>query len=136
MYSAKPEQRHDPVFDASGRIRYLRDPKQSAKSLEIAKYTCEGNNAHFSFTANGTEHMFTEAHHLIPISEGQQFGYSIDVPANICSLCPNCHRCIHLGTNEEKEQLLFKLYNERNNRLEAAGIFVTFEQIKRFYNVK
>ena len=48
--------------------------------------------------------MYVEAHHLIPISEGKRFGYSIDIAANICSLCPNCHRSIHLGTDYEKER--------------------------------
>lgn len=134
-YTDKPEDRQAPVVDGGGKKVYLRDPKKSAVAISQADYKCEADSAHYSFKARGTNRMFVEAHHLIPISKGEQFGYSIDIPANIVSLCPNCHKCIHLGEDKDKEILLNKLYDERKDRLEAAGIFVSFEQLKKFYNL-
>lgn len=134
-YVDKPEERQEPVIDAGGKKVFLRNKKTSGVALVQANYRCETNNDHYSFKAKGSKHMYVEAHHLIPISEGAKFDYSTDVPANISSLCPNCHRCIHLGSDEEKEILISKLYDERKERLIAAGIFVSFEEIKKFYNI-
>lgn len=40
-----------------------------------------------------------------------EFQYDLDQLANLISLCPLCHRLIHLDTNADKEKLLRKLYN-------------------------
>jgi 5-methylcytosine-specific restriction protein A len=43
-----------------------------------------------------------KAHHMIPMEYQDYFTYSIDVPENVISLCPNCHRKAYLSVMEEK----------------------------------
>ena len=74
-----------------------------------------------------------EPHHLVPISQQGLFDKSLDVPANIMSLCCNCHKCIHYGTEKDKKIMLFNLYNERKEELEKAGIELTFEDLIKMY---
>ena len=72
-----------------------------------------------------------EPHHLIPLSQHKKFNVSLDVEENIVSLCSNCHNQLHYGKGHEI--LLKKLYDERKDLLEAAGIYVTFEELVAMY---
>ena len=59
------------------------------------------------------------------------FSVSLDVPANIVSLCSNCHNEIHYGKNYE--QLLERLYEQRKDLLQKVGIDITLEELKEMY---
>ena len=72
-----------------------------------------------------------EAHHLIPMGAQDDFGVSLDVDANIVSLCPNCHRKLHHGANTEGD--LLNLFNQRKKLLEKSGIQISFEDLKKYY---
>ena len=131
-----PKVKQEAVIDEKGTRRFPRSPQVAARALSQGKYLCTYNNEHYTFTAKGSSHMYVEAHHLIPICESDKFVTSIDVEANIVSLCSTCHDCIHYGTDEDKWHLIKKLYNERKERLEKAGIFVSLEQLAGFYGIK
>ena len=130
-----PKAKQEAVIDDKGTRRFPRDPKVAARALIQGEYLCTYDNNHFTFTAKNTTHMYVEAHHLIPISESDRFVTSIDVEANIVSLCSVCHDCIHHGTDEDKLKLIKKLYNERKERLEKAGVYVSIEQLAGFYGI-
>lgn len=72
-----------------------------------------------------------EAHHLIPIGEQSKFSFSLDVDANIVSLCPNCHRKLHHGKDIKED--LFKLFNARKDLLKKSGIEITFDELLELY---
>lgn len=55
------------------------------------------------------------------------FCNSLDVPANIVSLCSNCHNEIHYG--KKFDLLISKLYEERKEDLKEAGIYFTLEEL-------
>ena len=131
----EPKAKQEAVIDDKGTRRFPRDPQVAARALSQGKYLCTYNNEHFTFKAKGSDHMYVEAHHLIPISESDKFVTSIDVEANIVSLCSICHDCIHHGTDEDKYELIKKLYIERKDRLEKAGVFVSLEQLLSFYGI-
>ena len=76
---------------------------------------------------------YTEAHHLIPRKFQKEFGFSLDSPANIISLCSNCHNCLHYGAYFEFKSILEKLYYERAERLENVGLYITVEELKKCY---
>ena len=76
-----------------------------------------------------------EPHHLIPISEQSNFNVSLDVEANIVSLCSNCHNCIHYGVTKEKLIILKKLFLDRKDRLLQCGIDITFNQLLNMYKI-
>ena len=71
-----------------------RDPKKGANAKKRAKYLCEVDGNHKTFKGQNGEN-YCEAHHLIPMNMQEKFFYSLDVEANIVSLCPTCHNLLH-----------------------------------------
>lgn len=132
----RPSEKQSPVVDKGGNKIFLRNAKVAVKSLELAKFKCEINDSHKTFISKASSNPYVESHHIIPISKSNLFGYSIDVIANVCSLCPNCHRAIHSATDELKRDMLIKLYENRKNRLEKSGIYITIEQLMDFYGIE
>lgn len=128
-----PEQKKEPVKNTSGKEKYPRNIKTSIAALKAANFQCEYDNSHFDFIRRSLNQPYVEPHHLIPIQYHQQFNYSLDVKANIVSLCSRCHNCLHYGSNEEKEPILKDLYDKRIERLNNANLHITFEELMNFY---
>lgn len=130
VYMPTPEDRKDPVMNGESYF-YPRDKKTALKALKRANYECEIDKNHPSFIrkTNGTN--YTEPHHLVPMSEQDNYENSLDVQANIVSLCSNCHNQLHYGN--DPEALLIKLYDSRKDELKAAGIYIRFEELLRLY---
>ena len=131
----EPKLKQDAVIDDKGRRRFPRDSKVAANALIQGRYLCAFDESHKSFTAKGTNHMYVEAHHLIPLRESDRFVNSLDVEANVLSMCSTCHDAIHHATDEEKYVIIKRLYEIRKPRLEKAGIYTSLEQLLGFYNV-
>lgn len=78
-----------------------------------------------------------EAHHLIPITMQDEmwdkYGINIDCLENIVSLCPNCHRAVHLADLSDKKEILTSLINK--NIVELDKIGVSAEIIKIANNI-
>lgn len=110
---------------------YARDKKTSIKALTKAKFKCELDNQHPSFIRRKGNVAYTEPHHLIPMAQQSKFDYSLDVMANIVSLCSNCHNQIHYGM--DYELMIDKFYSQRKDELTKAGISVDLETLKSFY---
>ena len=110
---------------------YKRNRSTAIQALALADYKCEIDRNHVLFKRKNKNVDYTEAHHLIPLSAQSKFNYSLDVPANIVSLCCVCHRIIHFG--EDSEKLLTKLYYERKDQLKAAGIEISLEELLDLY---
>lgn len=112
---------------------YIRDIKTSRNAILNSNFTCEINPEHKSFISKITQENFVEAHHLVPISYYDDFNKSIDIEANIISLCPNCHKKIHYGLQKEKEGMLKELWSRRITRLQKVGINIAFERLFSYY---
>lgn len=115
--------------------RYSRSPAKAANAIKRSKYKCQFDDSHVSFISGSSSKPYVEAHHLIPLSYSDEFEVSLDVPANLIILCPNCHRAIHLGTAEVKKEYLTKFFNERKANLKQSGIRLTLEILFKFYNI-
>ena len=76
------------------------------KAIILAKYKCEYDDTHMYFTAKTTGENYVEAHHLVPMEFQNQFEKSLDVEANIISLCPLCHKKVHHATFDRKGRFL------------------------------
>ncbi|MGY3314658.1 5-methylcytosine-specific restriction protein A [Peribacillus simplex] len=113
--------------------RYIGNPKITKRALVNADYLCEYDASHLTFVNDTTGKNYVEGHHLIPLSIQDEFNYSLDVPQNIVSLCPNCHRKIHKASKSQKKAMIEKLYRSREKGLIKRGIVTTQEQIERFY---
>lgn len=131
----KPKIKSKPITIA-GSVQYPRDPAIAAKAIKISGYLCENDNKHHSFTRKSNNMMYTEAHHLIPLCDFNDFNYSLDIEANICSLCSECHNCLHYGSDIEKEVILTKLYMDKKMYLKKCGITITYKKLLNYYGIK
>lgn len=106
-----------------------RDPERAKSAILLNDYKCEFNLSHETFI-NRKGKPYMEAHHLVPMSAQKTFSYSLDVTVNIVSLCPNCHRAIHLGNSAVKERIIEKLFTkDRKRNLKKCGINITTEEL-------
>jgi 5-methylcytosine-specific restriction protein A len=110
-----------------------RNPNIAKAAIELADNKCEIESDHLTFISEASSLPFMEAHHLVPMEFQGEFTYSLDVPENIVSLCPNCHRKIHLSKGAEKEVLISKLFNQRAYLLRSRGITVSSTKMCSFY---
>lgn len=99
-------------------------------------YICEFNTNHVTFTSKSNNKNYIEAHHLIPFCERNNFDLNIDVEENIVCLCPNCHRKIHLATDEEKKSLIKLFFNKKKKNLEKIGINLNIDDLFKYYNIE
>lgn len=120
----------EPVHET--RMRQPRDPSIAKQALENSNYHCDFDSTHFSFISPVTSRQYMEAHHLIPMSYQSSFFYSLDFIGNVVSLCPTCHKKIHLGMAEDKRNMLLTLCNKKSSLLQTYG--VDFESLCSFYN--
>ncbi|TCS96630.1 MrcB family domain-containing protein [Hazenella coriacea] len=120
----------------NGIEEWERNERISKEAIHKAGYVCEYNPEHRTFVSNVTGKNFVEAHHLIPLAKQGEFQYSLDVPGNIISLCPNCHRAIHLATPEQNQKIIKKLYHSRKDKLVSYGIDIKLRQLLKCYNDK
>ena len=99
-----------------------RDSVKIAQAKGACRYCCQIDKAHRSFISESTRKNYVEGHHIIPLSCQSHFGYSLDVLANIIVLCPNCHRLLHYAIKPERVDRLYRIYDDRHERFEHAGI--------------
>ena len=115
--------------------KWTRSPGMSATALNNSNYNCEINSSHVTFPSSSGE-QFMEAHHLIPMEYQENFIVSIDVPENIVSLCPNCHRGFHNSNNDYKMGLIYAMFEKRQNELNFRGINIDYEELLSLYKIK
>ncbi len=117
-YTAAPEDKAE-ARTQNGRKVYPRKKAKSLNALKRANYQCECNAAHTTFNRKGTSIPYTEPHHLIPLHYFEDFAKSLDVEANIVSLCSNCHNQVHYG---DGSAILTQLFSQRQAELATAQI--------------
>jgi len=115
-----------------------KDPRISKTALHEAQYKCEADHSHETFdTARGVAYM--EGHHLIPCTLTnaeffkKKFDKNIDCVENIVCICPNCHRAIHFGNKETREDRLRKLYAIQGSKLAEVGIPISEDELLELY---
>ena len=118
----------------SSKEKPKRDPQVAANALENANYKCEYDLTDRTFLRKKSRRPYTEPHHLIPISQYKDFSCSVDVEENIVSLCSHCHNLLHYGCAEERERVLYRLYQERIEGLKQSGLELSFDQLESYYN--
>ncbi|MCL2865710.1 MAG: HNH endonuclease [Lachnospiraceae bacterium] len=131
-FSDVPEDVPEQISTSYGQV-YKIDPAKSRRAIIDAAFTCEADENHESFTRKNGKDRYTEAHHLIPRSYQKNYTKSLDVTANIVSLCSNCHNCLHYGSAEERNFILDELYEDRKSRLDDVGLTITLNELKKLY---
>lgn len=112
---------------------WSRDANMAYTALDNANFKCENDTDHETFISARTGNQFVEAHHLIPMEYQGDFSVSIDVPENIISLCPNCHRAFHNSVVSNQENLISKFYEKRLSFFKERDIEITREKIFEYY---
>lgn len=135
----------EPIFDEVPIIKYdqikeytvvrinSRRIAHAINAIVKANYLCEVNNNHLSFIRKTNEKNYTEAHHLIPLRFQKDFQYNLDVPANMISLCSNCHNNLHYGA--DIKELLDKLYLMKKEELKKYKIDCGIDKLYEYYNL-
>lgn len=118
-------------YATKGIEAYRRNRDVVAGALAAAEYKCELDCTTELFVRKSSNITYTEAHHLIPLCFQDEFVHSLDVEANVVSLCPNCHCKLHYGA--DIEPLLRTLYSLRRERLKKCGIEISYEKLLLLY---
>jgi 5-methylcytosine-specific restriction enzyme A len=113
--------------------RWKRNNITSKKAIVLADYKCEYDESHSFFESKVTGKNYVEAHHLLPMEFQGQFNRSLDVEANIISLCPLCHKTVHHASLEEIEPIIKKLYIKRKSRLQKCEIYIDINKLISYY---
>lgn len=139
-YVPEPEEKK-PGHNVGGRTVPNRDKDTANKALARAGYLCEFDNGHELFIRKKQPINYTEPHHLIPLKYDDLFEKSLDVQANIVSLCSHCHNLIHYGT--DADVVIYKLWRDRHHDIMDAGIGImkngtelTIDILLGFYGIK
>lgn len=102
--------------------------------LKQQKYKCQVNPLHESFiTKAGLPYM--EKHHLISMMYYEEYENDLDDISNIVSICPNCHRQIHLGDRNGVEKIIEVLHEQQKEKLNSAGLSISLEELKSRYKI-
>lgn len=112
---------------------WSRNPKYASDAVADAEYLCEFDSQHKHFISKFNGENYVEAHHLIPMQYQEQFENSLDIYANIVSICLVCHKKIHFELFEDKKEILEKLFNSRRERLINSGINISIDELYRYY---
>ncbi|MEY8844296.1 hypothetical protein V2B35_16850 [Bacillus safensis] len=112
---------------------WSRNPKYAVGAVADADYLCEFDKQHKHFISKFNGENYVEAHHLIPMQYQDQFDHSLDIHANIVSICLVCHKKIHYGRFEDKKEILDKLFHSRRERLLKGGIDIEISQLYTYY---
>ncbi len=119
----------------------LKDSKISKSALVNSNYKCVVNALHETFITE-KEVSYMEGHHLIPCTVDnsefimKKYNKNIDCYENIVCICPNCHRAIHFGKWNEKEERLKILYKHQEKQFKKIGIDISEEELLDFYRKK
>lgn len=112
---------------------FNRNLSEALKAKEKANWQCEIDPSHETFTSPYNNKNFVEGHHLIPMAAQIFYDKSIDFADNIISLCPNCHRKIHNASDQDRNEMLLKLFDKRKNLLKNHLITITFDELRDYY---
>ncbi len=122
-----------PYLLLEGEKKFTRIYSVGKKALTNSGFTCYVDANHETFITDAGS-VYMEAHHLIPFKYQKDFVYSLQVPANIVCLCPECHRKLHYG--KDRKILLKRLYDDRKFDLKKAKIGITFAQLCKYYDIE
>jgi 5-methylcytosine-specific restriction enzyme A len=114
--------------------RYERNVDVAAFALKKADFKCEIDAMHETFVSRARNQPYVEAHHLVPMGEQGSYHCSLDIPANVISLCVNCHKLLHHGRALDKKESLSKLFLDRRMNLAKMNIFLEKRTLLSYYN--
>jgi len=95
------------IDNKTAKQRYKRDAKLINEAKNRDKFICKVDTNHKTFNSKGKNYV--EGHHIIPMFQQKNYSFKLDDVNNIISLCPNCHREIHLS--DDKKNIIDRVFN-------------------------
>ncbi|MBV7391838.1 HNH endonuclease [Enterococcus sp. ALS3] len=114
---------------------YPRSPHVSYLAKIRSNWSCELNRRHRTFISQADGKNFVEVHHLVPMAVQDYYQYTLDFTDNVITLCPNCHRLVHLGSYQERATAITKLLKDRETTYQQHGIEINQKLLLSFYGV-
>lgn len=114
-------------YPRSLRVSYLAKVKSG--------WSCELDSRHQTFIAQVDGKNFVEAHHLVPMAVQEYYRYTLDFTDNVTTLCPNCHRLVHLAGYRERSAAVTKLFCKRESTYRQHGIEIDQKLLLSFYGI-
>ncbi|WP_240373950.1 HNH endonuclease [Bacillus piscicola] len=131
----KDSPKEKPSKNRANREVVKRDTTVAKKAIIFADYLCEVNPEHKNFNSKLTNRNYVEAHHMIPLEFQDRFKYSLDVEANVVSLCVSCHKRLHHAISEQKRDIIDALFKRRQTRLNDCGIGIKLKELYSMYKI-
>jgi 5-methylcytosine-specific restriction protein A len=118
-------------------LRIPRSLLAASTAIIAAKFQCEVDPLHETFTCSATGKPYVEAHHLMPLSTQGKLGKStnVDIPENILALCPMCHRRLHHQEESGRKVLLTQLFSNRSAAWKASGFDFDLADLLKAYGL-
>lgn len=119
---------------SNSKQKYKVNNRIKKTAIEMSEYKCNISENHITFK-NKLNQYYMEGHHFIPMSAQEDFReINLDRTENIATLCPNCHRAIHYGNDQERFKILEKLYEMKIKNLREVEIDISLEELfERYY---
>ncbi|WP_342259026.1 HNH endonuclease signature motif containing protein [Spiroplasma endosymbiont of Dioctria linearis] len=116
--------KYDPESDKKETIivKLIRNKKIVTDYLNQVNF-CENCLKENTFISLSSGKMYFEVHHFIPYNEEVQKNYEINLDNyyNLVSLCPECHRAIHLS--EQRNTIIKNLFDKKIRIKEFKGFY-------------
>jgi len=121
------------VSYSNNKPKYKVNNRIKKTAIEMSGYKCNISSNHITFK-NKLNKYYMEGHHFIPMSAQADFNdINLDRTENIATLCPNCHRAIHYGNDQERFNVLKNLYDIKITKLIKIGIDISLEDLFNKY---
>lgn len=127
------EDRKPETVNVKSKAKYKTDPRITKSYIHNIDYICEFNNNHITFSSKRTKRNYVEGHHLVPMKAQKDYKFNIDRSENVVSLCPVCHKQVHLGDKDERVKVLTKIYKLKLLKMNNIGLDISFEDLFNKY---
>lgn len=115
------------------KVYIKRNNKVINEAIKESNYKCYFDSLHKTFETEKAPN-FVEGHHIIPMGQQKSFDQNLDTIDNVITLCPNCHRLMHLAKDEIKMKYLNEILS-KNNKLQTFKD-ITKEDLYELYCTK
>jgi hypothetical protein len=124
----------DGLVHVKATTKVKRSSDLAKKCIARSGHECEAGFTSPSFISKTTKKTYLEAHHMIPNNKKnkERFNTRLDRIENLYALSPHAHRAIHNATYEEKEKIITKLLEIRDDVLDVFNL--TREELLKIYD--
>ena len=100
------------------------DAKTVRTAFEREGFKCELDPGHVTFIDGSTSKPYMDEFMLIPAKYQKEYKKSLNVDANICCVCPVCRAKLDHASDEERQEIIMRLFLKHKMMLKDYGVEV------------